>query len=261
MAKSIQASRSSNFCLVSKITTLLLLVSGLQILFRSPLVTVDAFAPIPSLTNRAITFATQYEPPSRSKTRSSNSRPIDSIHHDDVTTNNRLSNVALAQSSDDVEVISPSYDFTIGTVVLAVSLSFLGNWVGGIIFLVFGGFVAFQTTNLRFTFSDSNFSLVKADSTSSGENFVVGGENSWKYDTFVNYDFFPSRSFPILVYFKETQTPKEQWNIGPGELANSSEAISKGAKEGQVHFFPAIANVEELANRFEKYNCAKIEEA
>ena len=27
----------------------------------------------------------------------------------------------------------------------------------------------------------------------------------WKYNTWVNYDFFPSKDFPILVYFKETQ--------------------------------------------------------
>ena len=37
----------------------------------------------------------------------------------------------------------------------------------------------------------------------------MGGENAWKYDTFVNYDFLPSEDFPILVYFKETQTPFE----------------------------------------------------
>jgi len=87
---------------------------------------------------------------------------------------------------------------------------------------------------------------------------VVGGENSWSYKSFVNYDFFPSRSFPILVYFKETQTPEEMWNTGPGEQANSPEAIAKGAKPGQVHFFPAIGNVEQMAKGFEKNACAKI---
>lgn len=45
--------------------------------------------------------------------------------------------------------------------------------------------------------------------------------------TFIHYS--PSRSFPILVYFKETQTPEEMWSIGPGEQANSEEAIAKGA--------------------------------
>jgi hypothetical protein len=34
----------------------------------------------------------------------------------------------------------------------------------------------------------------------------------------VNYDYFPSKEFPILVYFKETQTPEEKWGEGPGGL-------------------------------------------
>ena len=42
----------------------------------------------------------------------------------------------------------------------------------------------------------------------SGENVVVGGANRWGYDTFVNWRFFPSVDFPILVYFKENQTPR-----------------------------------------------------
>ena len=106
---------------------------------------------------------------------------------------------------------------------------------------LFGLFLAFQTTTLRFTFDDAAFSLVKADLSTTGENVVVGGENVWSYKSFVNYDFFPSESLPILVYFKETQTPKEFWNVGPGEQANSEEALAKGAVPGQVHFFPAIA--------------------
>ena len=100
---------------------------------------------------------------------------------------------------------------------------------------LFGFFIAFQTTTLRFTFDDTSFALVKADLSSTGENVVVGGENVWRYDTFVNYDFFPAEQFPILVYFKETQTPKEFWNVGPGEQANSEEALANGAKPGQVH--------------------------
>jgi NIMA (never in mitosis gene a)-related kinase len=39
----------------------------------------------------------------------------------------------------------------------------------------------------------------QADMSSTGENVVVGGTNSWSYESFVNYDFFPSESFPILV--------------------------------------------------------------
>lgn len=40
------------------------------------------------------------------------------------------------------------------------------------------------------------------------KNYVLGTDNKWKYSSFVNWDFFPSVDLPILVYFKETQTPK-----------------------------------------------------
>ena len=77
----------------------------------------------------------------------------------------------------------------------------------GILFLV-------QTFRLNFVCDDSTFSLqdTSKDEVSVGENIVVGGENRWTYDSFVNYDFFPEGWIdqpqgPILVYFKETQTP------------------------------------------------------
>jgi len=177
-----------------------------------------------------------------------------------------VSGSSLSVSPADLEVIPASYQLAIGTLTLGSAFGLpnsplkikLTPYLAGIPLLLFGLFIAFQTTNLRFTFSDSNFSLVKSDLTTTGENLVVGGENSWSYKSFVNYDFFPSRSFPILVYFKETQTPEEMWNTGPGEQANSPEAIAKGAKPGQVHFFPAIGNVEQMAKGFEKHDCAKI---
>jgi hypothetical protein len=77
----------------------------------------------------------------------------------------------------------------------------------GILFLV-------QTFRLNFVCDDSTFSLqdTSSEEASIGENIVVGGENRWTYDSFVNYDFFPAGWIdqpqgPILVYFKETQTP------------------------------------------------------
>ncbi|KAL2929555.1 E3 ubiquitin-protein ligase TRIM17, partial [Bienertia sinuspersici] len=51
----------------------------------------------------------------------------------------------------------------------------------------------------------------------SGENVFMGGKNQCKYSTFVNPEFWWP-NFPILVYFKETQTKPE----------------------GQIHFFPII---------------------
>lgn len=166
-----------------------------------------------------------------------------------------------------LEVIDPSYNLALGSLALGAAFGVPGSplksklsaFLGGIPLTLFGLFLLFQTTTLRFTFDDDNFSLVRSSGDSLGENVVVGGENVWAYNKFVNYDLFPSRSFPILVYFKETQTPEENWNVGPGEQANSEEAISKGAVPGQVHFFPAIANTEDLISGFEKHGCAKLE--
>lgn len=165
-----------------------------------------------------------------------------------------------------LEIIPPSYNLAAGSLALGAIFgvpgsplkSKIGAFVAGIPLALFGVFLAFQTTTLRFTFDDKNFSLVKSDLTSLGENVVVGGENVWAYDKFVNYDFFPSADFPILVYFKETQTPENMWMVGPGEKANSPEAIAKGAVPGQVHFFPAIGNVDSIRKAFEAKNCAKL---
>ena len=76
---------------------------------------------------------------------------------------------------------------------------------------------------LDFTFDDEAFEL-KSGEEDIGENVVVGGANRWAYDTFVNYETFPKGwDVPILVYFKETQTPESQWGVGPGEMANSAD--------------------------------------
>ena len=86
----------------------------------------------------------------------------------------------------------------------------------------------------------------------------MGGANRWKYDSFVNWEFFPSVDLPILVYFKETQTPADQWSVGPGAQPNSEEALAAGAVPGQVHFFPAICNAEQIRAEFAKRGCQKL---
>jgi hypothetical protein len=91
--------------------------------------------------------------------------------------------------------------------------------------------------------------LVKADRSSNGQNIVVGGENSWKYKSFTNYAFLPSEDFPILVYFKETQTPFEDWVEVPIKIDDA---------KGQVHFFPAIANTQQLKAAFQLNKCKKL---
>ena len=165
-----------------------------------------------------------------------------------------------------LDVVDPSYNLALGSVALGAIFgvpgsplkSKVGAFVAGVPLALFGIFIAFQTTTLRFTFDDDSFALVKSDLSSTGENVVVGGENDWAYKKFVNYDFFPSESFPILVYFKETATPQDKWAVGPGQFANSDDALAKGAVQGQVHFFPCIGNADQLRDEFIKNGCAKL---
>lgn len=155
-----------------------------------------------------------------------------------------------------VDVVPASYNLALGSLALGGLFgvpgsplkSKIGAFVAGIPLALFGLFLCFQTTTLRFTFDDSEFSLVRSDLSSIGENVVVGGENRWKYDTFVNWDFLPSESFPILVYFRETQTP----------AANREEVpLVVDELDGQVHFFPAIADAQALKAGFLEHKCAK----
>jgi len=90
----------------------------------------------------------------------------------------------------------------------------IGTIQGGLNIL-FASFLAVQAQRIRFVFDEKAFELKNVDVgaseedvlKASGENFVVGGANRWDYDSFVNWDFFPSADYPVLVYFKETQTP------------------------------------------------------
>jgi len=157
-------------------------------------------------------------------------------------------------------IVDPSFNLAAGSAVIGTLCGGLEDVVkqkvnkslaavfggGAILFTIFGAFIAFQTATLRFTFDENSFSLVKSSGEKLDENVVVGGENKWAYDTFVNWKFLPSEEFPILVYFKETQTPRDNWVEAPIVVDNF---------EGQAHFFPAIARADELATQFIANKC------
>ena len=107
-----------------------------------------------------------------------------------------VSSRSTTQLAAGIEVMDPSYNLALGSLALGAAFgapgsplkSKLSAFLGGIPLALFGLFLAFQTTTLRFTFDDQNFSLVRSNLESIGENVVVGGENVWAYDKFVNYD-------------------------------------------------------------------------
>eukprot|EP00243_Klebsormidium_subtile_P004473 TRINITY_DN18465_c0_g1_i1.p1 TRINITY_DN18465_c0_g1~~TRINITY_DN18465_c0_g1_i1.p1 ORF type:complete len:237 (-),score=17.48 TRINITY_DN18465_c0_g1_i1:312-1022(-) len=91
-------------------------------------------------------------------------------------------------------------------------------------FGLLGALLLVQTSRVKFVFDKETLSvLIGEELESSGENTFVGGENRWRFDTFTNWEFWWP-NFPVLVYFKETQTKPE----------------------GQIHFFPVILNGKQL---------------
>ena len=163
-----------------------------------------------------------------------------------------------------LEIVDPSYNLAIGSFGVGLLGGVLEDIKGpdgtklataklfgvvALLFTLFAGFLAIQTTTLRFTFDDTSFSLVRSDG-SSFDNVKVGGENKWAYSSFQNWDFLPSQDFPILVYFKENQTPEENREEVP---------IVIDSLPGQVHFFPAIANSQQLEEGFRAHKCAKVD--
>ena len=75
------------------------------------------------------------------------------------------------------------------------------------------------------------------------DNYVAGTINRWSYDSITNYGFFPSLEFPVIIYFKETETPTEQWN--------KWFAAFDSYGRGQPHFFPGISNARQFKAEME----------
>ncbi|XP_020099613.1 uncharacterized protein LOC109718034 isoform X3 [Ananas comosus] len=124
------------------------------------------------------------------------------------------------------EIVVPDPDYRIPIVLLGISAGFvyLDNLLAAAPVGLLGLLLLFQATRVRFVFDEEALEVKIGDQlTESGENVFVGGKNRWKYSTFVNWELWWPQ-FPVLVYFKETQTKPE----------------------GQVHFFPVIFNGKQL---------------
>lgn len=175
--------------------------------------------------------------------------------------------VASTTTTSEEVVIPSDYRLGIEFVLIGLLLDQIPyvQWVLGLPVTLLGILFAVQASRVRFVFTDDNFELRSGGEDGEvGENIVVGGENVWAYDSFVNWEFFPKGWIdqpqgPILAYFKENQTPEEMWNTGAGQLDNNEEKLRLGeVKPGQVHFFPAICNAQMLRTEFQKRGCTKL---
>lgn len=115
--------------------------------------------------------------------------------------------------------IVPTPSYNIPAVLLGVTAvsAVSGNYIAGGISAILGGFLAFQASRVKFIFGSDALEVRIGEQEEEFDNVFVGGPNTWAYDSFVNWEFWWP-GFPVLVYFKETQTKPE----------------------GQIHFFPVL---------------------
>jgi len=139
----------------------------------------------------------------------------------------KLPNNSKSKATE-ITVIPPNYNVPIGALSLsALSLS-TGNLFAAVPLGAIGALLTVQAGRVRFQF-DNEALEIKVDKgddklANSRENFVVGGKNRWNYKTFTEWYFIPNKEFPVLMYFKETQT----------------------SPQGQSHLFPVIMNGKNL---------------
>ncbi|KAF8393224.1 hypothetical protein HHK36_021465 [Tetracentron sinense] len=137
-----------------------------------------------------------------------------------------VASVQVGRTVKNRETVIPEPDYRIPIVLLGLAggLVYTDNLLPAAPVGLLGLLLLFQTTRVKFVFDPDALEVKIGDQLQeSGENVFVGGKNRWKYSTFINWElWWPS--FPILVYFKETQTKPE----------------------GQVHFFPVIFNGKQL---------------
>lgn len=85
--------------------------------------------------------------------------------------------------------VVPSPDYRIGAtlVVTAGVLASQQKFAAAVPIGILGAFLTVQTSRVRFLFGEDALEVVIGEEkTSSGENAFVGGENKWKYDSFIN---------------------------------------------------------------------------
>ena len=71
--------------------------------------------------------------------------------------------------------------------------------------LIFGRFLWVQTDRVRCVFEKDSFefyNLKNGKLQQKPQNYVADTRNRWKYDSIINYGFFPSEDFPVICYFK-----------------------------------------------------------
>lgn len=81
----------------------------------------------------------------------------------------------------------PSYNIPITLLGTAGLAHAVGNEIAAGLTALLGVFLAVQASRVRFVFGDDSLEVVIGTTQEMTDNSFVGGENRWKYDTFINW--------------------------------------------------------------------------
>lgn len=126
--------------------------------------------------------------------------------------------------------VEPNYNFAVGSWATAALSVKAALPLLAVPLAALAAILTRQTPRVAFGFDKEAMEVFikQADgSLGSRENFAVGGQNRWRYSSFIKWSFFPNRSLPLFMYFYESQTDPSK-------------------PDGTFHLFPVIMDAAQL---------------
>lgn len=116
---------------------------------------------------------------------------------------------------------------------------------GALVHAVLATYLFKQTQRVRCVFDDRTFEFknLKGDQlvTKPNKNYVKGTVNRWTCAKTVDFGYIPAKSFPLITYFYETETPDDTW----GQYGLWGKIWSGVNKKGpSAHFFPGFIDID-----------------
>jgi hypothetical protein len=133
-------------------------------------------------------------------------------------------------------------------------------YAGAAIHLILGIYVWKQTNRVRCVFDKDSFEFKNIKDgelvTKPNKNYVRGTLNRWKCKSTTQFGYVPSKAFPLVTFFLETETDNEKW----GQYSWWGQFFSNTYSKDQptMHFFPGFIDIDTWEEEMLKRGAKKI---
>lgn len=201
-----------------------------------------------------VTSAGAFQPqPSKTKTTTTTplSKPLEAASNFWGQSSDKWAPKSIGSSGKQV-VLEPNYQIA-GSVAFAAPTVFYLYGIdsqlgvaGSLIHAVLAIYLYKQTQRVRCVFDKNSFEFKNLKNgqliTKPNKNYVKGTINKWDCSKTVDFGYVPNKSFPLITWFKETETPPGTWGqYGLWGKIWSNVGDLKGAPS--IHFFPGFIDM------------------